>query len=526
MPRGLSLGRLALYGTVLCAIGVMALVTRKGTLSVRILDAATGRPTPVRISLQDSKGTRIPAPKQAVAVRWGQMDGFEGDALQPDGAFYVDGSFDVRLPPGVYTLTIGKGFEYVRQVVNVEIGAGAEVIREFHLQRWIDMPAKGWYSSDDHIHLRRSPGDNAAIARWIAAEDIHVGNILAMGDFQATYFSQYAFGESGRYEESGRILSPGQEEPRTPEIGHTISLGTSQFVRFQDDYYAYDRLFDRVRELGGMTGFAHQGISFRGYRGMVLNTLRGKTDFLELAQFCDGNGPIAVQHYYFFLDLGLRLTALAGSDFPWCGRGSEYGFPEPQTAQIGNARFYAYVGGALSYEGWFAALKAGRTFVSTGPIVLLRVNDHLPGDVVDVPPGTKLRITAEAFGHDSQVPLSALEIVGHGEVLARAAGGTRAQLSVDLEFTATHGIWIAAKAAAGTGQVAHTTPVYVTVGGAGFHNPATTSNNLAIAERYLRELEQAMASPTAALDSPVSQHRRPLERQIAEARAKLTGLPR
>jgi hypothetical protein len=523
---GLRLGRLLLYGTVLCAIAVVAVVMREGTLSIHILDAATGRPTPVRISLQHSNGARVPAPKQAVAVRWSQLDGAEGYALQPDGAFYVDGGFDVSLRPGVYTLTISKGFEYVRQVINVEIGAGAEVSREYRLQRWIDMPAKGWYSSDDHIHLRRSPGDNAAIARWIAAEDIHVGNILEMGDVRATYFPQYAFGESGRYEESGRILSPGQEEPRTPEIGHTISLGASQFVRFQDDYYSYDRLFDRVRELGGVTGFAHQAISFHGYRGMMLNALRGKTDFLELAQFCEPEGPLAVRHYYLFLDLGLRLTALAGSDFPWCGRGPDFGFPEPQAAQIGNARFYAYVEGAFSYERWFAALKAGRTLVSTGPIVLLRVNDHLPGDVVDVAPGTKLRITAEAYGHDSQVPLSALEIVGHGKVLARAAGDTRAQLSVDLELTATHGIWIAAKAAAGTGQVAHTTPVYVTVGGAGFHNPATTGDNLAIAETYLRELEQAMASPTAASGSPMSRHRPQLERQIAEARARLKRLPR
>ena len=81
------------------------------------------------------------------------------------------------------------------------------------------------------------------------------------------------------------------------------------------DYYSFDRLFDRVHELGGVTGFAHQGMSFHGYRGMVLNTLRGKTDFLELAQFCVPEGPLPVQHYYHFLDMGYKLTALAGSDF-------------------------------------------------------------------------------------------------------------------------------------------------------------------------------------------------------------------
>jgi len=123
----------------------------------------------------------------------------------------------------------------------------------------------------------------------------------------------YAFGARGRYQEAGRLLSPGQEEPRTPEIGHTISLGARDFVRIQPDYYSFDKLFDRVHALGGVTGFAHQAMSFHGCRGMALNTIRGKTDFLELAQFCVAEGPLLVQHYYEFLDMGFKLTALAGS---------------------------------------------------------------------------------------------------------------------------------------------------------------------------------------------------------------------
>ena len=29
------------------------------------------------------------------------------------------------------------------------------------------------------------------------------------------------------------------------------------FVRYRDDYYSYGRVFDRVQELGGVSGFAH-----------------------------------------------------------------------------------------------------------------------------------------------------------------------------------------------------------------------------------------------------------------------------
>ncbi len=531
--------RAVAVGVMLLALGLSAQVTRDVPLSVTIIDAGTGRPTPVRVALQDVRGNRpqapgavmvstsaIPIPGKAIPVMWGRQDRAEGYALQPDGAFYVDGSFEVNLAPGDYGLTVTKGFEYLAQTVPLAVRPVTGRTHEVRLTRWTDMPARGWYSADDHIHLRRSPADDPAILRWIAAEDIHVGNLLEMGDFWATFFSQYAFGPTGRYQEAGRILSPGQEEPRSPEVGHTISLGASQFVRFRNDYYSYDRLFDRVHELGGVTGFAHQGMSFHGYRGMVLNTLRGKTDFLELAQFCVPEGPLATEHYYLFLDLGFRLTALGGSDFPWCGRGPAYGLPGPAVAQIGNARFYAHVDGPLTFDGWFAALKAGRTFVTTGPIVLLTVNGRLPGDTVDVAPGTRVKISAEALGHASQVPLQALEIVGHGRVLARSDGRNAPRLTAELELPVDHGIWIAATVRAGAGQLAHTTPVYVTVNGGGFHNPATISARIETAEQSLEELEADLATPGTALDSQTARHRVALERQIAEARAILRRLPR
>ena len=529
-PKRAFSPRLMAAGLLFLAFGYALHATRDATLSIGVVDAATGLKTPVRVHLEDSSGTTprvsgalavsesaIP-PAQAIAVMWGQQDRAQGYALQPDGSFYVDGAFDALVPPGSYTLTLSKGFEYLQQSIRLDVPAAAGLTREVRLDRWVDMPARGWYSADDHIHLRRSPGDDGAIVRWIAAEDIHVGNLLQMGDFWATYFMQYAFGPAGRYQELGRWISPGQEEPRTPEVGHTISLGADQFVRFASDYYAYDRLFDRVHELGGVTGFAHQGMSFHGYRGMVLNTLRGKNDFLELAQFCVPEGPLALEHYYMFLDLGIRLTALAGSDFPWCGRGPAYGLPGPPLAQIGNARFYTYVGGPLSFESWFASVKAGHTFVTTGPMLLLTVNGRMPGDTVDVAPGTRVRVTAEALGHPAQVPLESLEIVGHGRVLARAGGTSAARLTTELEIPVDHGIWIAAKAKAGTAQVAHTTPVYVTVNGGSFANPGTLGTRLETAEKYLRELEAELAAPGTNIDYQATRHRSQLERQIAEAR--------
>lgn len=85
-------------------------------------------------------------------------------------------------------------------------------------------------------------------------------------------------------------------------------------------------------------------------------------------------------------------------------------------------------------------------------------------------------------------------------------------------------MWIAARCEAGQGQVAHTTPVYVTVDGGGFHNPKTADRYLDLSESYLKELEQALDTPEQGLDRQLARHRAKIESQIADAREVLRNL--
>jgi hypothetical protein len=65
----------------------------------------------------------------------------------------------------------------------------------------------------------------------------------------------------------------------------------------------------------------------------------------------------------------------------------------------------------------------------------------------------------------------------------------------------------------------------VTVDGS-FQNPANLTQNIAISEGFLREIEAELAHPGTNLDDQASRHRAQLERQIADARAKLRALVR
>jgi hypothetical protein len=256
-------------------------------------------------------------------------------------------------------------------------------------------------------------------------------------------------------------------------------------------------------------------------------------------QFCVQQGPLALEHYYRFLDLGCKLTALGGSDFPWCGRGLRAG-EEQVGPQIGDARFYTYLGGALTFERWLAGIKAGNTFVTTGPMLEFEINGQRPGSSIDVQPGAKLRIVARGYGQAEQVPLQRLQVIGHGNVLREAKAGDAGQsserLSLEFELPVEHGLWLAARVDAGPAQMAHTTPVYVTVNGDGFHDRKKLDTQVALTLRHLQELRQELAPPAVQNDRqslrttplpwrfPGASAR--LEQRIAETERTLEGLRR
>ncbi len=114
---------------------------RDAVLSVKVKDAGTGRLTPVRVRLTHAGGEAlhvpngavelsdsvVPIPRGAIAVMYGGMDRAEGYALQPDGAFYADGSFEARLAPGTYGLTLSKGPEFLRQSHILKLGPARTV---------------------------------------------------------------------------------------------------------------------------------------------------------------------------------------------------------------------------------------------------------------------------------------------------------------------------------------------------------------------------------------------------------------
>ncbi|MCK5368081.1 MAG: CehA/McbA family metallohydrolase, partial [Cyclobacteriaceae bacterium] len=263
--------------------------------------------------------------------------------------------------------------------------------------------------------------------------------------------------------------------------------------------------------------------------GMTMDVLDGKVDFLELLQFCVEGGPLLTQNYYHYLDLGYKLTATAGSDFPWCGNGANFGTEAPSwCSRIGDVRFYTHIDGQFDYPSWKENMIAGHTFVSSGPMVLFKVNDKLPGDEIDLASRGNVTISAEGFGHQQQVPLSKLEIIAHGKVIKEITPGSPGQtsenLTINLDLKIEKGIWIAARCYAGPNQIAHTTPVYISVNNGGFKNDETLQDYLALNEKYLVELEDELNEPSERANQRAWWYKKGLKQRIENTRKIINSL--
>jgi hypothetical protein len=451
-----------------------------GTLRISILDAATGKPTPAAAGVFAPDG-EILTPTDAIKfddggfyyqpgrVRPHAQARYWPGSVKEQRAFFIDREFTLRLPEGKYRLIASKGPEFLPASETVAVKAGAETARQVTLRRWVDMPSRGWYSGDTHVHYARA-GDpaNRRLLEWTQAEDIHVASVLRMGDARETYFEQYGFGKEGRVATGAFALVPGQEDPRTNVIGHTLQLNLQRPVRFPDRYYQYDLVFDDVHSQGGITGYAHlyqpAGSAFYVRRDMALNVPAHRVDFAEICEF----GDIGEDLYYEFLNMGFPLTASAGSDVPWGNT-------------VGTSRVYAYTGDRFSADAWFAALKAGHTFVTTGAMLEFTVNGKIAGSEIEAKPGDMLRIKAAASGE--AVAPRYLEVVQQGNVVRSTKSGT-------LEFTlpVTASTWIAARCFG-----AHTTPVYVKVNGGRFWKRDQVSNLVARRLDALDDLEKQLS---------------------------------
>ncbi|HEY6125980.1 MAG TPA: CehA/McbA family metallohydrolase [Steroidobacteraceae bacterium] len=462
-----------------------------GTVKLTIKDAKTGGSVPARVGLYDATGRApLPSDKALTLQRYAddlRMLNVNERTFWPSEnrlSFYVDSDYDGAVPAGTYELVVSRGLEYRVHQSKFEVKAGQTTSVNVAMERYSDMPSKGWYSGDSHIHVTRDEVADPKIWGFVAAEDVHVGNLLEMGNITNVYFHQpKAWGKASRFERDGHFIVSGQEAPRAAFMGHTVHFNIDRPIHLRtDEYFQYHKVFEEFQRTGGLSGFAHLGWSARGgssarvIRGVNLLAPLGLVDFIEVLQ----GGRLVTDGWYRLLNLGIRVTPAAGTDWPYSD------FP-------GVVRFFVKVDGPFNLDKWFESFGKGRSFVTNGPTLEFTINGKTMGEELRVKRGTKLDISALARLNPDVDTLDRLELVIGGDVTDTVSSGKTDSAQLRKQITADRSMWIAVRAhggkqAANNMTVAHTAPIYVVVDGEPAWNRDKVPETIAELRGQLQEL--------------------------------------
>lgn len=379
----------------------------------------------------------------------------------------LDGSASFDLPAsGDYRIEAYHGTSFRPAVKEFALVHGVESQIALELEPVARAGQRRWLSGDGHIHLVRDREDDPIFLKWLQADDLSVGNFLALQRQQHAAM-QWGFGPSAEARTPSRSVRSGHES-RSRFYGHTLFLGPRRMIEplsigleYANSAQAYPTpmvLFSRGRDLGALTGFAH----FYGSQPnstLLLNLAHDMVDFVEVFQF----GVLKTQQWYELLNAGFRVVGIAGSDFP--ANLSRFAEWPRELPLLGPERALVPAEAAGSaYEAWAEGVRRGEVLVTNGPLLDFSANGHGSGWTIDWS-GAALEVQGTASASYFR-PIEAIEIVRDGEVIARRDGnGVAEELSITFRTTLDESAWIAARVKAqapeGSPDIqAHANPVY------------------------------------------------------------------
>ncbi|MEM7233788.1 MAG: CehA/McbA family metallohydrolase, partial [Planctomycetota bacterium] len=458
------------------------------TLSGEIVDKESGKPVAARLYIRgpkswhlaqsnDPTGNAVPSRK----VRAGLSEIHTTLSAHP---------FTAELDAGEYSLVVERGKEYLPWTGTVKMPSPKPV--RIELQRFANLAEQGWYSGETHVHRKLSE-----LPTLMMAEDLNVAFPLTSWETRAyrsprlpegtpdqlirlddTHViwprnTEYEiFTVDGKQHTLGAFFILGHKKPYTlglPPIEPVAGRAVRGDALIELDKHNWEwsmaiipildvDLYELANNHVWRVGFGFPDWAEKPAKYMNIEyDAKGKLTEWGWIDF-------GFQNYYALLNSGFHLRPTAGT--------ASGVHPVP----FAYGRVYVHLDGPFSYEKWYAGLNAGRSFVTTGPLLYTSVDDQLPG--------TRMKQNAAHTSHvDVRVvnptPLTSIELVRNGDVLSSLrpeskrlpSGAYEAKASFEVSFPASG--WVAVRAIErkkdGRVRFAHTSPVYVDVAGKPLH---------------------------------------------------------
>lgn len=498
----------------------------KNWVHVTVVDDASGRPIPCRVHFRSPDGIPYQPHGHHNHVN-SNLDTWHidigGDVRLGQITYaYIDGKCQGWLPQGQVIVDVARGFEYEPLRTQVQIEPGQQELT-LRLKRWTHMNARRWFSGDSHVHFLGAQGAH----REAQGEDLNVVNLL-QSQWGHLFTNTEDFIGGPTVTNQGNTIVYCSQENRQHLLGHLILWGLKELIMpwcsdGPDEAElggtleeTMSRWADQTHAQGGTVVIPHVP-SPNGEPSVLVAT--GRADAVEMIGMWWSYGH---HEYYRYLNAGYRLPLVGGTD------------KMSSQVPVGLYRTYAHLpeDEAFTYDNWCKAVRAGRTFLSGGPLLSFTVEGAQIGDTLRLPQGggtVAVEATAESI-----FPIHTLEIVQQGRVVAStgdANGARRLHLKTTLKVEGH--TWLAARCAGPNysttnhhdvwqrGIFAHTSPIYLAVGGDYWlYNQEAAQHMLTLVEgglAYIRNLAPYHSHGPITHHHGEPDHRAYLERPFREA---------
>lgn len=325
-----------------------------------------------------------------------------------------DGTFEQLLQPGDYTLTVFHGIDYESQQIPCTISSNAGFEVTVFLKPWSLLKKEGWVCGEGHDHLYTEKKPDTAMVSMLRKICLAQGIDFVFaaqgwaGYSDSTWRSGYSKFSDDRF-----TISYGSEMPKF-RTGHTWWLGQTSTLNYfwkamdtvyENQYYQsaqgttwnFKSLpFPFIPDVEVVQHFkaidhalavtAHPTSWWWQKRGdiekYVTNVAANLPFGLLSGKLWDaivimGYNP---DHYFYqnlwfhILNEGFRMPAISELDG---------GFERDDNKYYGSLRTYSRINGRFSVTKLTDAVRRGRTFVTSGPIIISDVdNKYTMGDII------------------------------------------------------------------------------------------------------------------------------------------------
>lgn len=489
-----------------------------GELTITTEDES-GTPAPARISLRRADGHAIANPDGPTYA----------DPQNGYHYFYSGGTVTLTVPAGRYEVMAARGPLSMPATGNAKVRADNAETVDLTVKRLWDAKAAGYVSADQHVHLNADGVYRMTLADTLpllAGEDLDQLFPMSWNRLDR-YVDEALLGEQLATPDGYSVQQ--SQEVRSNFHGHVGMIGGQEafhpwffgpkMPRFGSPDRSNGEAMAFAEANGILPTYVHPiALPQDPFDDLEANPIPLElvsdavlTDNIGIELVCMWTHPLGIAEvWYRLLNIGQRAVATSGTDM----------FTDFQrTPAAGTARLYAEApGGRRDIGSILAQTRAGRSFLTTGPVLLFTIGDGArPGDVTSSgeQPWELTLISSE--------PVATVEIVVNGEVV-EVLDGIRGGETKVYEGTVAlpDNGWVAARAHGGGGewpgmavdQFAHSSPVWI--GAVGSRDPqvasqAATDLVKAIDFSRARAREAYGETPTPRLDARFAAAREKLE---------------